>query len=82
MEDTRSGSRCLEPLLRDFDSLCFTMPALSLCLGFMASILLNQGEAHGVARVVVVRVAAGVDVALVVAIAHIGTTQPHIETRD
>ena len=42
----------------------------------------NQGEAHGVARVVVVRVAAGVDVALVVAIAHIGTTQPHIETRD
>ena len=47
----------------------------------MTSILLNQGEAHGVARVVVVRVAAGVDVALVVAIAHIGTTQPHIETR-
>ena len=48
----------------------------------MTSIPLNQGEAHGVARVVVVRVAAGVDVALVVAIANIGTTQPHIETRD
>ena len=57
------------------------MSALSLCLGFMTSILLNQGETHGVARVVV-RVATGVDVALVVAIANIGTTQPHIETRD
>ena len=60
----------------------FMMSALSLCLGFMTSILLNQGETHGVARVVVVRVATGVDVALVVAIANIGTTQPHIETRD
>ena len=58
------------------------MSALSLCLGFMTSILLNQGETHGVARVVVVRVAAGVDVALVVAVTDIGTTQPHIETRD
>ena len=48
----------------------------------MTSSLLNQGETHGVARVVVVRVAGRVDVALVVAIANIGTTQPHIETRD
>ena len=41
----------------------------------------NQGEAHGVARDAVARVAAGVDAALVAAIAHMGTTQPHIETR-
>lgn len=82
MEDTRSESRCLERSSGEFDSLCFMMSALSLCLGLMTSIPLNQGEAHGVARVVVVRVATGVDVALVVPIADIGRAQPHIETRD
>lgn len=47
----------------------------------MTSSLLNQGETHGVARVVVVRVAGRVDVALVVPIADIGRAQPHIEAR-